>query len=503
MSKSSQRKFLTGWAVRDITPTVPVELSGQYYQRVAEHIRDPLKAVAWAIESQGDNGIEQAILVGVDLVGVPDELQNDVRTRLREMLPDFDSSRLLLNAIHTHTGPSPRVSEGLFGQLWETDAQVMTTQAYRRLLVERLTEAAAAAWRERAPGGVSFALAWAVIGHCRRPVYADGTSEMYGAVNRPDFVGMEGGEDSGVELIFTWDEHRQLTGVVVNAACPAQVMEACRVVTADLAGELRRLLGEAWGRDVPVIYQVAPSGDQSPRDLTRDYRVGPAHFWDEAGMMILARRLADAVLAVMPSTTATQNEASRASPIDWHPVVRHTVKRLALPLRKVGEAEVEQARANIRQLREAYPNLAVDLKQEYAAFAARTLAREQAGGHGPYDDKNEPFVRWHDNQAVLRRQEMQQTQPVYECEIHCLRIGETVLASNPFELFLEYGQRIKARSPARRTMLVQLAGGSSGYLPTQQAVAHGGYGALVISNTVGPEGGDMLVEETLAAIKAL
>ncbi len=499
MAKENTRDFLTGWAVREITPDLPVELSGQYYQRLADRMRDPLSAVAWAIEAKGAAGAEQAILVGVDLVGVSSDLQNDVRARLRGLLPDFDPARLLLSAIHTHTAPSPKA----FRRWWNPDARAMTVESYRRLLVERLAEAAAAAWQGRARGGVSFALAWAVLGHCRRPVYADGSSEMYGAVDRSDFVGMEGGEDGGVELIFTWNERRQLTGAVVNAACPAQVMEACRVVSADLAGELRRLLREAWGRDVPVMYQVAPAGDLSPRDLTRNYRVGPAHFWDEAGMLILARRLARTVLEVMPAATAAAGDAPGAPPIDWHPVFRHTVKALALPVRRVSEAEVEQARANIQRLQAEHPDLAGDLRQAYAAFTARTLAREQAGGHGPYDNKNEDFVRWHDNQAVLKRLETQETQPVYDCELHCLRLGETALASNPFELFLEYSQRIKARSPARRTMLVQLAGGQGGYLPTPQAVAHGGYGALVINGQVGPAGGDMLVEEILAAIKQL
>lgn len=497
MAKQAARNFLTGWAVRDITPALPVELSGQYYQRLAERMRDPLAATAWAMESAGNGGAEQAILLGVDLVGVSSDLQDDVRARLRGLLPDFDPARLLIHAIHTHTAPSPEI----FRSWWEPDARATTSDDYRRLLVKRLADAAAAAWRSRAPGGLSFDLAWCVLGHCRRPVYADGTSEMYGAVDRADFIGMEGGEDGGVELIFTWNEHRQLTGAVVNAACPAQVMEACRYVSADIVGELRRLLREAWGRDVPVLYQVAPAGDLSPRDLTRNYRVGPAHFWDEAGMQILARRLARTVLEAMPASAAADGGAAPARAIDWSPEFRHTVKKLELPVRRVSDREAEQARVNLRRLQADNPDLNGDLRRAYAAFAARTIAREQAGGHGPYDDKNEDFVRFHDNQAVLQRLETQRDHSAYPCELHCLRLGETVLASNPFELFLEYSQRIKARSPASRTMLVQLAGGQGGYLPTAQAVAHGGYGALVINGHVGPAGGDMLVRETLAAIE--
>ncbi len=38
---------------------------------------------------------------------------------------------------------------------------------------------------------------------------------------------------------------------------------------------------------------------------------------------------------------------------------------------------------------------------------------------------------------------------------------------------------------------------------TRRAVEHGGYGALVINGEVGPDGGDMLVDETLRAMTAL
>ena len=82
-------------------------------------------------------------------------------------------------------------------------------------------------------------------------------------------------------------------------------------------------------------------------------------------------------------------------------------------------------------------------------------------------------------------------------ELHALRLGEVALATNPFELYLDYGQRIKARSPARQTFLVQLSGDYLGYLPTLRAVSGGGYGALVINGSVGPDGGDLLVEKTL------
>jgi hypothetical protein len=80
-----------------------------------------------------------------------------------------------------------------------------------------------------------------------------------------------------------------------------------------------------------------------------------------------------------------------------------------------------------------------------------------------------------------------------------------VFATNPFELFVEYGMRIRCQSLALQTFLVQLADGSNNafYLPTQRALDGGHYSALIKSNWVGPEGGAILVQETVRAIQTL
>lgn len=92
------------------------------------------------------------------------------------------------------------------------------------------------------------------------------------------------------------------------------------------------------------------------------------------------------------------------------------------------------------------------------------------------------------------------TDPV-PVEVHILRLGEIAMATNPFELFLDYGIRIKARSKAILTLVIQLSSQKNGYLPTARAVKGGGYSAE--RYVVGPEGGDVLVEETVNHINAM
>ena len=84
-------------------------------------------------------------------------------------------------------------------------------------------------------------------------------------------------------------------------------------------------------------------------------------------------------------------------------------------------------------------------------------------------------------------------------ELHVIRLGDIVIATNRFELFLDFGLRMKARSKALQTFLVQLVGNGT-YLPTERAVGARSYGAEIASNLVGPEGGQVLVEKTVAEI---
>ena len=109
-------------------------------------------------------------------------------------------------------------------------------------------------------------------------------------------------------------------------------------------------------------------------------------------------------------------------------------------------------------------------------------------------------------ERVLQRYERQKECPFVPMDLHVVRVGDVAFAKNRFELFLDYGIRIKARSPAVQTFLVQLAandGWYGTYVPTARAVANSGYGGSVYDYEVGPEGGEVIVEETVDALNEL
>ncbi len=476
--------LLMGWAEIDTTPEGPVDLCGQYYHRVSKGIHSRLSATVLALESADK---EQAVMVSLDLVGFESTFQDQLRAMLRPALPDLDVSKVILNVIHSHNAPAVDSIEAI-GWLAELP-EVLPASAYRKFLLERIKSAVIEAWRNRKPGGMARALSFARVGHCRRAVYAGGTTEMYGLTDREDFVGMESGEDSGVDLLFSFDESHKPTGVILNLACPSQVMEATYSISSDFMGEIRRLLKQRFGESFRTLGQISAAGCQSPRDLTRNYR-GEPDFWHEDGVAEIGRRLLAAVESVFPQAAAH---------IDDAPVMRHQGEVIALPRRRASYQEYLEAKEQLQQLEAAMPE-----EEAFRHFCKEVEHHEKIPGRpGPYDSKLHHFVLIQNNKAVVARYHDQNTRPCLEVEFHALRLGSVVFVTNPFELFLDFGHQIKARSVAGQTFIVELCGGMSGYLPNARAEQLGGYGGLIINGHVGSDGGKLLADITVKTINDL
>ncbi|MEW6355846.1 MAG: hypothetical protein AB1696_05960 [Planctomycetota bacterium] len=456
-------KLTLGWASRDITPSRPVLLLGQFHSRISERVNDPLSVTALAVEAKNENGAcEQAVIVSADHAVIPGFILAQVRERVRAAAPDLDVKKVFLSATHTHTAPT--VTDGIYPP---AAPEVMTPAECAEQFVQSASGAIVEAWTNRRPAGVSWGFGHAVVGHNRRMTYLDGASKMYGNTNDVNFSHIEGYEDHGVDLLFTWDEKDRLTGVVVNLACPSQVTEGAKCVSADFWHEARVEIRRRLGADLFILPQCAAAGDQSPH-LLLDKK---AEEFMRKGTGVtereeIALRIADAVEDVLP---VAQKQ------IRTHAPFRHVARTIDLPVRKVTDEEVAFARSECDRLRKADP-----------------------------DVKNSPtFVHLRRHNRVIQRYEEQKTKPFYPMELHVIRLGDVAMATNPFELFLDFGVRIKARSQAVQTFLVQLACDWTGYLPTARAVAARSYGAEVASNQVGPEGGQALVEETLKSIDEL
>lgn len=463
-----------GAATADITPDRPIPLTGNTTVRIGREIESRLTASVLALESRhGGQSLDQAILVACDLCVIRPGIQAGFRQYLADRLPDLDLNKLFLAATHTHTAPvllQDRYDE-------QDYADAMQPKEYVPWMYEQMAQAVVKAWNRRAAGSVAWGLGHAVVGHNRRVVYRDGTAKMYGNMQDPAFRGLEGYEDHAVHVLCFYDAEKRLQAAALTTATTAQAGGGDKI-SADFWGPARRLIRERHGDDVCVLGFCAPAGDQTPRaHLNRqsEQRMHAARglsYTEEIG-----RRMANALTDV--AGVIAQDVRTDV------PLV-HRVETLELPARIVTAAEYAVARQVCQDI-DAKPALGKSdywTRTLYRSIAERYLAQQQGEGK------------------------------TYEMELHVLRLGDVAIASNPFELFVDYGVQIEARSPAVQTFLIQLAGATRDhayYLPTPRAMAGGeldsnpftNYSGTVMSNMVGPEGGQVLVERTLEVIRSL
>ena len=88
-----------------------------------------------------------------------------------------------------------------------------------------------------------------------------------------------------------------------------------------------------------------------------------------------------------------------------------------------------------------------------------------------------------------------------EAEVQVITVGrEIAWVALPGEIFVQLGMSIKAGSPFATTSIHELANGSIGYVPTQQAYAQGNY--EVISARCAEGSGELLVASALKQLRA-
>jgi hypothetical protein len=241
-------------------------------------------------------------------------------------------------------------------------------------------------------------------------------------------------------------------------------------VNADYWHPVRVALRKRFGADLVVLSWIGAAGDLSPHVMYRSAAEGRMiKLRNLTRLEEISRRI---VLAVEEAYDTVKEDRHADVPFI------HKVDTLTLPMRLVTEKE--------------YASSKEECDKAEAQIAADPKAADQVSAR----------ISW--NKGIVERFEKQKMNPnpVMETEIHVIRIGDAVVCTNQFELFSDYGIRMQARSKAVQTFVVQLAG-SGTYLPTEKAVKGGGYSAVIQSNQVGPEGGQILVDRTVELIDSI
>jgi len=363
---------------------------------------------------------------------------------------------------------------------------ILKDEEAEEFYIGKMVDLISDAWDSRLPGGVSTAHDYAAVAFNRRPQFRkpDGSleSKMYGACSEPNFERMEGPSDHAADMLYTWDLDGNLTGAAVCIPCPSQVYELHDFISADYWGNARSSIRDELG-NIFILPLCGAAGDQNPLDLVRlsKTNVEALRIWNAQQTAVfrnfdMLQECQDIGERICEAVTRGYRKAKNY--VETRPVFKHTSFKMDVALRCVDEDGYQAAQARVDAVKAA---------------------------HSPDNKLTEAeMILCFEDLGYIARWELQHQTTRFEFPVFVFRIGGAAFATNPFELYVEFSFRIKARCKAPQAFVVQLSSNATGgYLPSQTAVDGGSYGSKPVSTMVGPEGGTELTEKTIAAIDAL
>lgn len=348
---------------------------------------------------------------------------------------------VLICATHTHTAAGPG---GRF--VFE-----MEPADYHTWLIHRIADAVTMARDRLRPARVAWgAGALPQHVHNRRLRMRDGSVVMNPKRQDPAIVEPAGPTDPTITIAAVVEPNGDPIALVGNYALHYVGGIGGKVFSADYYGEVGRILNERRGAEFPVLWTNGCSGDVNNIDF---FSPPPKREPFEQIQLVAADAAAEA-LRIWEGITPTDA-------ID----VSVAVERFDVPLRRPDPEELKVAKAL-------------------------------------YADQQAP----RDKQWVLAKEMVQASElssPV-PAEVQAIRISDLAIAALPGEIFCQLGLDLKAQSPFDATMVVGLANGYLGYIPTPEALEQGGYETwLARTSCCGAETGPMLVGKAASLVGRL
>ena len=367
------------------------------------------------------------VIVVVDSCMLPRPLLDEAKA-LAARRTGIPANRILISATHTHTAPA---SMGALG----TDAD----SAYVPFIRARLVDAVAAAQANLEPAQIGFARAnaaeyTALRRWIRRPdriaidPFGNPTvrANMHAGRNWDDVTGESGPEDPDLGLISVQARDGRPLAVLANFSMH---YFGSHDISADyfgqFSGDLKRRLAPRNAAGKPPFVAIMSHGCSG--DIYRnDYKIPEAQ--RNARMTIEEYASGLAGIAEQALADVTYREDAELAMAE---------RRMTLKYRVPDLQRLEWAKRVVAEMGARLPK---DRPEVYA--------REQLFLH-----------------------ERQQTEIV----VQALRIGEIAIATTPCETYAITGLKIKAASPLRQSIVIELANGGDGYIPPPEQHLFGGY----------------------------
>lgn len=267
----------------------------------------------------------------------------------------------------------------------------------------------------------------------RRFRMADGSVVFNPPKQAEGIIGPDGPTDPQLNVLRVDGEDAKPVAIIANYAMHPDVMGGSEI-SADFPGGTSRIASSLYESQPMVVYMQGACGNINQRDI-----FDPANQKGPEEVTRLSRVLAGKIVAASETAVPIVGEplgvCTRILEILYHP-----------------------------------------LTDELRAKAAETLKLPNPG----------TFERV----QAERIESYQLDGKTASVEVQTIGVGETAFVGVPGEYFVEYGLSIKEWSPFAQTFIAELANGTFGYIPTQDAFFPGTYETMpILSATLEPSAG--------------
>lgn len=443
-----------GAAAVDITPEgFPMVMVGGWSPVPARGAHDPLHARALVLK---DGDLTIAITV-VDCLGMPQEVADEAKTLASEQC-GIPRDKMLLCATHTHSGPPIRSEPG-----------ADPAGVYREQFIAGIAEAivrARAALRPAAAGHAAHPLADEVFN--RRWFLKPGKMPLnpFGELDQvkmnpgtsADVLDRPAGPtDPDITILSLQGTDRRPLALLASYSLHYVGHTPEGLMSADYFGEFARLMPSRLRASKDFVAMMANGTSGDINNIPFLVNRPPREPFEQ--VRIVARKAADAAWFAFNT-------------IGHHRTNIHlgmVERRITLKRRKPTAEQIAWARGVLATTDEAERS---KLPRHAETYARRFLGLADAGN-------------------------------TMTVPLQALRIGDLAICAIPFEALVEIGLDLKHRSPFGRTMVIGLANGSNGYLPTPEQHALGGYETWLGTNRVQKDASVIITRNLLEMLGTL
>jgi hypothetical protein len=444
-----------GAAAVDITPKLfPLNMPGGFSANMAAKAHDPLYSRAIVL----NDGTTTLAMVVVDSLGAGPDVLDEVKA-IASAKTGIPTDKMLICSTHTHSAAA-------------LNTRTEEEAAYRQLFVDGVAQSiiqAHAALQPAAFGAAAHPLSDEVFN--RRWFLKPGKMPLnpFGRLDKvkmnpgtsPDVIDHPAGPtDPDITIISLQDAKRKPLALFANYSLHYVGGAPSGEMSADYFGEFARVMPSRVRADESYVAMMSngTSGDINniPFGTTRP----PREPFEQ--IRLVAAKAADT------AWFAQQKIAKHSKDIRLGMVQRE----VTLKYRRPSSLDIAEAKAILA------------IKDKDAIEKLPRLAKNYAG-------------------SVIGAAE--RPEDTLTVKIQALRIGDLAVCGIPFETFVQTGLDLKKRSPFPQTMVIGLANGRHGYLPTPEQHQLGGYETWLGTNVVQEDTSVILTKnlmEMMAELKA-